>query len=133
GPTRHLIPVVVGCPPHTATSQIAIELGTTGPTLTISSNCCTGLDAVYAGWSQIVSGRVDVAIVGGAEAPLFPFSFAAFEALGLFSKRNDDPPVASRPYDGLRDGWLPGEGVGAQVVEKLPLAGVRAGALKAEV
>jgi 3-oxoacyl-[acyl-carrier-protein] synthase II len=133
GPTRQLIPVVVGCPPHTTSSQIAIELGTTGPTLTVSSNCCTGLDAIYVGWSQIVSGRVDVAIAGGAEAPLFPFSFAAFEALGLLSKRNDDPPAASRPFDGLRDGLVLAEGGGALVLEDLSFARDRGAEIYAEI
>ena len=133
GPSRQLIPVVVGCPPHTATSQIAIELGTTGPAVTVSSNCCTGLDAIQAGWSQIASGRVDVAVAGGAEAPLFPFSFSAFEALGLLSKRNDDPPAASRPYDALRDGLVLGEGGGAIVMEELSFARDRGASIYAEV
>lgn len=133
GPTRQLIPVVIGCPPHSASSQISIELGTTGPTMTISSNCCTGLDAVYAGWSQIASGRADVAIVGGAEAPLFPFSFASFEALGLLTKRNSDPAGASRPYDALRDGLVLGEGGGALVLEDLSFARDRGAEIYAEV
>jgi 3-oxoacyl-[acyl-carrier-protein] synthase II len=133
GPSRQLIPIVVGCPPHTATSQIAIELGTTGPAVTVSSNCCTGLDAIQAGWSQIASGRVDVAIAGGAEAPLFPFTFSSFEALGLLSKRNDDPRAASRPYDALRDGLVLGEGGGAVVLEELSFARDRGAEIYAEV
>ena len=133
GASRQLIPVVVACPPHTATSQVAIELGITGPTQTISSNCCTGLDAVHAAWSQIASGRVDIAIAGGSEAPLFPFSFAAFEALGLLSRRNDDPPAASRPYDRLRDGLVLGEGAGALILEELSFARDRGAHVYAEV
>lgn len=133
GPTRQLYPVALGCPAHTASSQIAIELGTAGPLVTLSSNCCSGLDAIHAGWSQIVSGRVDIAIVGGAEAPLFPFSFSGFEALGVFSKRNDDPPAASRPYDGLRDGLVLGEGGGALVLEELSFARDRGADIYAEV
>lgn len=133
GPSRQLIPVVVACPPHTATSQIAIELGITGPGVTVSSNCCTGLDAIHAAWSQIASGRVDAAVAGGAEAPLFPFSFSAFDALGLLSKRNDDPQAASRPYDALRDGLVLGEGGGALVMEELSFARDRGASIYAEV
>jgi 3-oxoacyl-[acyl-carrier-protein] synthase II len=133
GPTRELYPLTLGCPAHTASSQIAIELGTTGPLVTISSNCCSGLDAIHAGYSEIVSGRADVAIAGGAEAPLFPFSFSGFEALGVFSKRNDDPPAASRPYDGLRDGLVLGEGGGALVLEELCFARDRGADIYAEV
>jgi 3-oxoacyl-[acyl-carrier-protein] synthase II len=133
GPSRELFPVVVGCAPHTATSQIAIELGTTGPTVTVSSNCCTGLDAIQAGWGQIVSGRVEIAVAGGAEAPLSPFTFSAFEALGLLSKRNDDPSRASRPYDALRDGLVLGEGGGAVIMEELSFAKDRGARIYAEV
>jgi 3-oxoacyl-[acyl-carrier-protein] synthase II len=133
GPTKQLYPLVLGCPAHSASSQVAIELGTTGPLLTLSSNCCGGLDAIHAGYTQIVSGRVDIAIAGGAEAPLFPFSFSAFEALGVFSKRNDDPPAASRPFDGLRDGLVLGEGGGALVLEELSFAQGRGAEIYAEV
>jgi 3-oxoacyl-(acyl-carrier-protein) synthase len=80
-----------------------------------------------------VSGRVDAAVVGGAEAPLFPFSFSAFEALRVFSKRNDDPAAASRPYDGLRDGLVLGEGGGALVLEELSFARDRGAPIYAEV
>lgn len=133
GPTKQLYPLVLACPAHTASSQVAIELGTTGPLVTVSSNCCSGLDAIHAGYMQIASGRVDIAIAGGAEAPLFPFSFSAFEALGVFSKRNDDPPAASRPYDGLRDGLVLGEGGGAIVLEELGFARDRGAHIYAEV
>ena len=130
---RSLYPLVLGCPGHSAGSQIAIELRTTGPVVTVSSNCCSGLDAIQAGVAQIVSGRADVAIAGGAEAPLFPFSFSAFEALGVFSKRNDDPPAASRPYDRLRDGLVLGEGGAALVLEELSFARERGAEIYAEV
>jgi 3-oxoacyl-[acyl-carrier-protein] synthase II len=133
GPTRQLYPLVLSLPAHTASSQIAIELGTTGPLVTISTNCCSGLDAIHAAYAQIQSGRVDIAIAGGAEAPLFPFSFSAFEALGVFSRRNDDPPAASRPYDKLRDGLVLGEGAGALVLEELSFARERGADIYAEV
>jgi 3-oxoacyl-[acyl-carrier-protein] synthase II len=133
GPTRRIIPVVVGCPPHSATSQVAIELALTGPAVTVSSNCCTGLDAIATAWSQIASGRTDVAIAGGAEAPIYPFAFSTFEALGLLSKRNDQPVAASRPYDALRDGLVLGEGAGALVLEELDFARDRGARIYAEL
>lgn len=133
GPT-HLRPhVALECPPHAPASHVAIELGITGTTLTISSNCSTGLDVIHVGYSQIVSGRAKVVIAGGCEAPLFPFSFAAFSALGLLSTRNDDPKRASRPYDRLRDGLVLGEGGGAVVLEELEFAQERGAPIYAEV
>ncbi len=133
GPTLVRPHVVLECPPHAPASHVSIELGITGPSLTISSNCSTGLDVIDAGCSQIVSGRSDVAIVGGCEAPLYPFSFAAFSALGLLSTRNGDPKKASRPYDLLRDGLVLGEGGGAVVLEEMEFAQARGAPIYAEV
>src|SRR5262245_20800455 len=42
-------------PPHAATSYLAIEFGISGPAVSISSNCCTGVDAIHSGFSQIAN------------------------------------------------------------------------------
>ncbi len=133
GPDQVRPHILLECPPHAPASHVSIELGITGPTLTISSNCCTGLDVIDAGYKQIVSGRSDVAIVGGCEAPIFPFSFATFSAVRLLSTRNDNPKKASRPYDMLRDGLVLGEGGGAVVLEEMEFARGRGAPIYAEV
>jgi len=133
GPASARPHAVLECPPHAPASHISIELGITGPSLTISTNCATGLDVINAGYMQIVSGRSDVAITGGSEAPLFPFTFATFSALGLLSTRNDNPKRASRPYDLLRDGLVLGEGGGAVVLEEMEFAQTRGAPIYAEV
>ena len=120
-------------PPHAASSYIAIEFGITGPALSVSSNCCTGLDAIYAGASAIRTGVSRAAIVGGCDAPIFPLSFGAFCALGALSKRNDAPARASRPYDALRDGIVLAEGAAALVLEELDMALDRGAHAYAEV
>ena len=56
------------------------------------------------------SGMVDVALAGGAEAPLAPLTFGAFAMIRVLSQRNDDPATASRPFDVDRDGFVMGEG-----------------------
>ena len=97
----------LGCveyPPHAPSSYIAIEFGIQGPALSVSSNCCTGIDAINEGFQHIAEGSSSVAVVGGCDAPIFPLSFGAFCALGALTKRNDAPQKASRPYDALRDG-----------------------------
>ncbi len=120
-------------PPHAASSYIAIEFGITGPALSVSSNCCTGLDAIQAGASAIRSGTSKAAIVGGCDAPIFPLSFGAFCALGALSKRNDAPTKASRPYDALRDGIVLAEGAGTLILEELEMALDRGAHIYAEV
>jgi len=120
-------------PPHAASSYLAIEFGIKGPAVTVSSNCCTGLDAIQAGFSSIVSRRANVAIVGASDAPIFPLSFGAFCALGALTKRNHDPAGSSRPYDALRDGIVIAEGAATLVLEDLEFAQSRGAFAYAEV
>src|SRR5206468_9182168 len=40
-------------PPHAASSYLSIEFGIKGPALSVSSNCCTGIDAIQVASSLI--------------------------------------------------------------------------------
>jgi 3-oxoacyl-[acyl-carrier-protein] synthase II len=120
-------------PAHAAASYVAIEFGITGPALSISSNCCTGIDAIHAGAAEIASGRSVAAVAGGCDAPIFPLSFGAFCALGALTKRNSEPARASRPYDALRDGIVVGEGAATLILEDLEFAQDRGASIYAEV
>jgi 3-oxoacyl-[acyl-carrier-protein] synthase II len=120
-------------PSHAASSYIAIEFGITGPALSVSSNCCTGIDAIDTATSFIARGTSKVVIAGACDAPLFPLSFAGFCALGALSNRVDDPRKASRPYDLMRDGIVLGEGAGTVVLEELEHALNRGAHIYAEV
>jgi 3-oxoacyl-[acyl-carrier-protein] synthase II len=120
-------------PPHAAASYIAIEFGITGPALSVSSNCCTGIDAIHTAATQIAMGKTTVAIAGASDAPIFPVPFGGFCALGALTKRNHDPQGASRPYDLLRDGLVLGEGAASVVLEDLDFARSRNAPIYAEV
>jgi 3-oxoacyl-[acyl-carrier-protein] synthase II len=120
-------------PPHAAASYLSIEFGTKGRSISISSNCCTGLDVVDAAVAQIVSRKAMVAIAGGCEAPIFPASFSAFCALGALTKRNDDPQRASRPYDLLRDGAVVSEAGVTLILEDYEFAIDRGANIYAEI
>jgi len=119
--------------PHAPTSYVCIFLGIQGPGVTIASACATGLDVVEWGRSQIRSGRLRAAVVGGTEAPLYPFSFAALCASGNLSSRNKEPEKASRPYDLYRDGIVVSEGAAAVVLEDMEYALNRGAWIYAEV
>jgi 3-oxoacyl-(acyl-carrier-protein) synthase len=66
---------------------------------------------------MIQHGDIDIAVAGGAEAPLCPIAVAGFNACLALSTRNDDPKAASRPFDANRDGFVMGEGAGILVIE----------------
>jgi 3-oxoacyl-[acyl-carrier-protein] synthase II len=120
-------------PPHATSSYVAIEFGITGPALSVSSNCCTGIDAINEGFSRIREGTSTVAVVGACDAPIFPLAFGAFCALGALTKRNDAPRKASRPYDRLRDGIVISEGAATLILEELDFARERGAPIYGEV
>jgi 3-oxoacyl-[acyl-carrier-protein] synthase II len=120
-------------PPHAASSYLAIEFGINGPALSVSSNCCTGIDAISYAFGQVCGGNVSVALAGACDAPIFPEIFASFCALGALTKREDAPRRASRPYDLLRDGLVLAEAGGTVVLEELDFARDRGATIYAEV
>jgi len=124
---------VLEYPSHAASSYVAIEFSITGPALSVSSNCCTGIDAIHTAASYVATGKTKVAIAGGCDAPLFPLSFAGFCALGALSSRAIEPHRASRPYDLMRDGIVLGEGAATVVLEDLDSALDRGARVYAEV
>jgi len=120
-------------PSHAASSYVAIEFGITGRALSVSSNCCTGIDAINTAASYIATGKAKAAIAGACDTPIFPLSFAGFCALGALSTRADDPRKASRPYDLMRDGIVLSEGAGTIILEALEFALDRGTHIYAEV
>lgn len=121
------------CSPQVTTGYICSELKITGPNSALSSGCSTGLDIVDWGYKMIKGGEIDVAVVGSSDAPIFPFAWATFCALGFLSKRNEEPEKASRPYDRNRDGVVLSEGGAAIVLEELNHALQRGADIYAEV
>ncbi len=111
--------------PHAVSATLAEYLGTRVAFQTVSTACKAGADAVLAAVSAICAGRADIAIAGGADAPITSSTCAAFSAGRMLSSRNDDPQHASRPFDRDRDGGVLGEGAGVVVVESLAHARVR--------
>jgi len=101
--------------PHSASAMAASEFGITGPIVTFSSECPAGLDAMVAGARQIAAGQLDVAVVGGADAPITPILFAGFARSGVLAEDNDRPGHAGRPFDRRRTGFVLGE-AGAMLV-----------------
>lgn len=100
-----------------AASNVAIDLGVRGPAIGNANSCASGAVAIGQAFQAVRAGTVDVAIAGGAEAPLAPLTFGAFAMIRVLSRRNDDPGTASRPFDAGRDGFVMGEGAAILVLE----------------
>ncbi len=119
--------------PQAVANMIADRLGASANAATVSSACPSGLDAIAIGAGLIRSGEAEIAIVGGADAPITPLAMASFIASGLSSSRNDSPERASRPFDLDRDSGVISEGAGILVLEDMERAEARGARMYAEI
>jgi len=103
---------------NAASGNVAIQYGLRGPNYCVTSACASGNNAIGEAFLNIVGGRSDVMITGGAEAALTPVGLASFCAARSLSTRNDAPQAASRPFDRDRDGFVLAEGAGVLVLEE---------------
>jgi 3-oxoacyl-[acyl-carrier-protein] synthase II len=105
-----------------AASNVAIDLGIRGPAIGNANSCASGAVAIGQAFQAVRAGTVDIALAGGAEAPLAPLTFGAFAMIRVLSRRNDDPATAARPFDVGRDGFVMGEGAAVLVLEAWDMA-----------
>lgn len=106
-----------------APANLGIALDVRGPILSTANSCASGANALGEALNAIRAGEIDAAIAGGAEVPLSPLAFGAFDIIrALSDTRNDDPAHASRPFDAGRDGFVMGEGAGLLVLEAEDIA-----------
>lgn len=125
GPDRvspFLIPMMIA---DVAAAQVSIVLGVKGPNLCTTSACSSGADALGVAGEVIRRGDAQVMIAGGSEAIINPLGIAAFNACKALSVRNDEPKLASRPFDMERDGFIISEGAGILILENLDHAKAR--------
>ena len=112
---------------------VSIELGTKGPLMSQCTACAASNMAIGDALDAIRMDRADVMIAGGTEAPITQVGVAGFDAMRALSRRNDDPPRASRPFDKDRDGLVMGEAGGVLVLEELEHARSRGARIYAEL
>jgi 3-oxoacyl-[acyl-carrier-protein] synthase II len=111
--------------PNGPAAAVSLEVGAQGGAHAPVSACASGAEAIALGLDLIRAGRVDVVLVGGAEAVVHPLPMAGFAQMRALSTRNDEPAAASRPFDKGRDGFVLGEGAGVLVLERAEHAAAR--------
>ncbi len=99
--------------------QISISLGARGPNYATVSACSSAGHAIGNAFREIRYGEADIMITGGAEAAVSRLALGGFASMKALSTRNDEPELASRPFDAERDGFVLGEGAGGIVLEEL--------------
>lgn len=110
-------------------SAVALEVCARAGTFAPAGACASGAEAMALGAALIASGQADVAVVGGAEAPLVPVVIAAFDRLRGLARRPDDPRQAARPFAADREGFVVAEGAAMLVLERADHARARGAAV----
>ncbi len=97
---------------------ISLEHGLLGPSLSYSTACSSSAVALGEAWLRIAGGSLDLAVAGGAEAPLALGSLKAWEALHTLATVDPADPAAScKPFARDRSGMVLGEGAAMLVLE----------------
>jgi 3-oxoacyl-[acyl-carrier-protein] synthase II len=123
--------------PNLATGFVSIKFNAEGPSRAPCTACAAASQAISDAVDDIRSGRTDVMIAGGTEAPQsdVPPVVGGFGAIRAFTPSDyDDPPeAASRPFDEDRSGFLMSEGTGVLTLESREHAEQREAEILAEI
>ena len=113
---------------------IGIEYDLSGPNLTYSTACSSAAVSIGEAWLRLRRGEIDLAIAGGAEAPLSFGALKAWEALRtLASEDPADPSASCKPFAANRSGLVLGEGAAILVLEDWECAAARGAAIRGEL
>lgn len=124
------VPKIIG---NEAAAQVAIAKGYRGPSLTVSTACSSGGDAISTACMLLLSGQADAVLAMGTESALAPLFILGLTSAHALSTNNDNPQGASRPFDKDRDGFVIGEGGGALMIETEENAKKRGATILAEL
>jgi nodulation protein E len=108
-------------------SQVSMDLGLRGPTFSVATACASGAHALGLAFDMVRSGRVAVALAGGADACITVGTLKGWEALRVLSSDT------CRPFSRNRSGLVLGEGAAMLVLEPLDRARARDARVYAEI
>ncbi|MBZ7987293.1 beta-ketoacyl-ACP synthase II [Campylobacter canadensis] len=111
----------------------SIEYGLKGPNLSCVTACAAGTHALGEAYKTIVCEQANRMLVIGAESAICPVGIGGFAAMKALSTKNDNPELASSPFDASRDGFVMGEGAAALVLEDYESAKQRNATIYAEL
>ena len=119
---------------NAAAAWIGIEHRLQGPNMTYSTACSSAAVAIGEAWLRVASGQLEVAIAGGAEAPLSRGSLMAWCALHTVAQMDAQQPSSScRPFSMNRSGMVLGEGAAMLLIEPWDRARSRGAQIVGEI
>ena len=118
----------------TLSSELSVRFGLRGASHVITTGCTSSTDAFGYSMRQIQSGRLDMVLSGGADAPIALGIIKGFILMKILTDSwNEQPERGSRPFSADRDGFVVGEGAWMYVLEEYEHARARGAKILAEV
>jgi 3-oxoacyl-[acyl-carrier-protein] synthase II len=118
----------------TLSSELNVRFGLRGASHVITTGCTSSTDAFGYSMRQIQSGRLDMVLSGGADAPIALGIIKGFILMKILTDSwNEQPERGSRPFSADRDGFVVGEGAWMYVLEEYEHARARGAKILAEV
>jgi 3-oxoacyl-[acyl-carrier-protein] synthase II len=118
----------------TLSSELNVRFGLRGASHVITTGCTSSTDAIGYALRQIESGRLDMVLSGGADAPIALGIVKGFILMKILSASwNHEPERASRPFSVDRDGFVLAEGAWMFVLEEYEHARARGACVLAEI
>ena len=101
-------------------AHLSIRYGLKGPNVTYSVACASSAIAIGEAFRAVREGRVDCALVGGAEACITPVVVRAWQSMRILASVDTRTPGETcRPFARNRSGLVLGEGAAMLVLERL--------------
>ena len=113
--------------------NLSIRYQFKGPNIAIVTACTSATHNIGMAARIIAYGDADVMVSGGAEYATTGPAMSGFCSARAMSCRNDEPELASRPWDVERDGFVLSNGAGVVILEELEHARARKANIYAEV
>lgn len=115
------------------TSQISMEYGAEGPSLSTATACSSSGHAIGEAFHFIKFGMADMMLAGGSDAPITYGMMRSWESIRVLATGNGDARTACRPFSADREGFVMGEGAGVIMLEELEHARQRGAKIYAEI
>jgi polyketide-type polyunsaturated fatty acid synthase PfaA len=103
-----------GLLPNVTAGRVANRLGLGGMNSTVDAACAASLSAIRVAVAELVDGRADLMLTGGADTENSIFIYMCFAKVGALSHTD-----RIRPFDASADGTLIGEGIGMLALKRL--------------
>src|SRR3954447_22327045 len=118
----------------TLSSELSVRFGLRGSSHVVTTGCTSSTDAFGYSLRQIQSGRLDMVLSGGADAPIALGIVKGFILMKILTDSwNAEPQPGSRPFSVNRDGFVLAEGAWMFVLEEYEHARARGAKILAEV